>query len=723
MSQAQSQTGPWTHAAALGAVLVGGWLALSPLLAGWFWGGDDWLHLEHARLFADGHPFAALRDRLFDYYGSGQAALRQTSTVLWGLDFLLFGADPRGYYGTNIALHLLNAALAYALAYRWGRSAFAAAVCAALYILNARTTEVVWFLAVRSETLALTLCLAAVLGWPRARRSWRGRAGVAALFAAALFAKATAGVLPLLLLTHDLATLPSSERLRPGRLLRHYAPLGLALALYAGAVFALLDLGTTLGYVPDAQVSRLAEARIVLGEARAVLLAPHWTASYGAVAVPLWSELRQWLLLGMIAAGALAWRGPRPLWALGAVWLFGGLVLPWGLLARGMSFGRYFLPSTLGLGLLVAAAIVALEARAWSRWPGRGLAAAAVIASGLAFSQPEALRFHADLGRGVQSAIAALERSVTDRGPIRDLYVVLPSSMRGIVELVQRERTLDLLLPGGGAPERVFLLGEGTTGLMAERPQLGPRRGGVPDCNDFLPLGGEFELDGVDYSAGDRVLYLATSPSGDEGTTPRFAVFDSAPTPAPTGQGAFGGPTRSLWVLSAPDAAGAWSHTGFGEEHRPEALPRLGPHGLRLSTAAPVGARTLWHTLLNHGPAALVSPALDLVAANTCELVIDLTVTPRGRPAVPEVCALEPARFAVLFWSDELQADAVFRRHMVLPLQAHGRPETLRINLRNSPPWMAADRVRRLALVPSSTPADVVLQRVEVLGCGFETTP
>lgn len=711
---------------ALSALLIGGWVALSPLLAGWFWGSDDWLHLEHARLFADGHPLRALQARVFDYHGSGQAALRQSSTVLWGLDYLLFGADPRAYYGTNIALHLLNAALAYALAFRWGRSAGAAAVCGALYVLNARTTEVIWFLAVRSEALALTLCLLAVLAWPSARRGWRGRLLASTLFVLALFAKTTAGVLPLVLLAHDLATLPRGERLRPRRLLRDYGPMGLALGGYAAAVLGLLDLGTTLAYVPDATASFGAEARIVLGEAWAALMTPHWTASYGPVAVPPSAEARSWILLALLAAGLGAGRraghGPRALWLLGAAWLLGGLILPWGLLARGLSFGRYFLPSTLGLGLLVAAAIVALEARPWTRWPGRGLALAAVISSGMAFHEPEGIRFHADLGRGVQSAMAALETSTAERGPIRDLYLVLPGSMRGIVELVQRDKTLELLLPQG-APERVLVLGEGTTGLMAERPQRGPRRGGVPHCRDFLPLRWDFELDEVDYASGDRVLYLAAGPAGGTAASPTFAVLDAAPSPPPEGEELFAGPTQALWVMSSPDAAAAWSHAGFDGQVDPDGLPRLGPHGVRLSTAAPISPRMLEHTLLNHHPAVLVSPALVLPTGEACELAIDLTVTPRGRHAEPFACALEPARFAVLFWTDAPELDQLFRRHMVLPLRADGRPETLRVALRNSPPWMAADRVRRLALLPSSTPADVVLERVEIVGCGFEEAP
>lgn len=722
VSQAQSHTPPPSlHVALLSAVLLGGWFALAPLADGWFWGSDDWLHLEHARVFAEGHPLQAFWLRIFDYHGSGQAALRQTSTAVWGLDYLLFGASARAYYVTNIAIHLLNAALAYALAWRLGRSVWAAAVCASLYVLNARTTEVIWFLAVRSEALALTFGLLTVLVWTRTERGARERVGAALLFALALFAKTTAGFLPLVLLASDVATLPRRRWLHPLRMLRDYGLGVVALGLYGGAVLGWLDLGTTLGYVPDATRTLATEAGIVLNEARSALLTPHWTASYGPVTVPPAAEWRQWMIVATLALGAAAWRGPRSLWLVGAAFLVGGMVLPWGLLARGLGFGRYFLPSSLGLGLLVGAAVVAFEGRGWSRWPGRALGLSLVAVSAMAFHNPDGIRFHADLGRGVQSAMQALRASVDASGPIRDLYLVLPSSQRGMTELVQREKTLEILL-GGAAPERVLVLAEGTEGLRAERPQRGGPRGGVPHCGDLLPLRWDFELDSVDYAAGDRVLYLAAGPAGGTAKHPTFAVLDRPPPAVGEGEEPFAGPTRALWVLSSPDAASAWSHSGFDGQSQRERLPHLDPHGVRLATGAPIFGQTLQQTLLNHRPGVLVSPALDFATEDLCELRIDLRVQPLGAGGRPFECALEPARFALLFWSDAPELDALHRRHMVLPLRADGRTETLRVNLRNSPPWMNADRLRRLALAPSSTPADVTLQRVELVGCGFGGT-
>ncbi len=721
MPQAPSQTPRWAHAAALSTLVLVGGGSLAPFLDAWFWGGDDWLHLEHAALFAQGHPWQAFAARVSDYHGTGQAALRQVSTALWGLDYLLFGPRAWAYYGTNIAVHLLNGVLAYALVHRLGRSAWAGLLCGLLYLLNARTTEVVWFLAVRSEALALTFCLATVMVWPTAREGWRGRVAVGLLFTLALFSKTTAACLPLVLVAHDVATLPPRQWLRPRRLLADYLPVVAALGLYALAVYRLLDLQMAMGYVPDARQTFAQEARTILGLARDVLVFPHWTASYGPVAVSGATIARGWMLLVLAGLGALAWRGPRVLWAIGAAWVVGGLVLPWGLLARGLVFGRYFLPSTLGVGLLAAAALISLERRGWLKWPGRGLAAAVLIASTLGFHEPEAMRFHVEMGRGVESAVAAMAQSTEDDGPMRDLYLVLPSTMRGLVELIQRPKTLKLFLPTG-PPRQVMLLGEGTHGLLAERPTRGETVGGVPHCSKYLPLRWDFQLDGVDVEAGDRIIYQEGGAAGRNGT-PAFATHDPRRYPHPETESPFVGATQALWMLHSPDGASSWTHTGFAGQRDPSDLPRLTPEGVRMATGARLFPQQLQQTLLNYQPPALVSPELDLATSDLCELVIDLSISPYGGGHTPFSCALEPPFFGVLFWSEQDDLETLFHRHMLVPLRAEGRPERVRIDLRNSPAWMAADRVRRLAFMPASAPSRVVLERVELVGCGFEETP
>jgi hypothetical protein len=719
--QALSQTPRWAHAAALSLLFVGGWAALAPFLDAWFWGGDDWLHLEHARLFADGHPIASFAARVADYRGTGQAALRQVSTALWGVDMLLFGARPWAYYGTNIAVHVLNALLGCVLVVRWSRSAWAGLLCGALYLLNARTTEVVWFLAVRSEALALTFSLLTVLAWPRVGRGWGGRALVAALFTAALFSKATAGFLPLVLVAHDVAFLPRSRWIRPGRLLADYAPVALALGLYALAVFTLLDLRETMSYVPEGHRTFAAEAGIVLRAAWDAVVTPYWTASYGPVARPAAAVARAGLVGTLLVAGLLAGRGPRILWLIGAAWTVGGLGLPWGLIARGFDFGRYFLPSTLGLGLLAAAGLASLERWRWLRWPARGLATAAIVASGLAFHEPDAMAFHVDLGRGVQSAVEALRDEAAERGAVRDATLVLPSPMRGLVELVQRETTLALLLPDG-APRRVRLLGEGTDLLLAERDHPGFDAGGVPHCSAYIPRKEGFDLAEVDRDQGGVVLYQRTIPSGRPRVLPAFAI---APPlgPAPAPDGVFDGPSEALWVMGGAEAAEAWTHSGFDGQSNRSALPTLRDGGVVLETSGRLNPPNLQQALLNHQPPALVSPLLDLAPQDVCALRIDIEVHPRGRHPNPFTCALEPAYFGVLFWTDSDDPQRLSDHHILLPLRADGHRETVTVRLRNSPPWQTAERVRRLGLVPASEPAAVRLRQVELVGCGFEEGP
>ena len=257
---------------------VAAFLALSPALAGGFVNWDD----EVSFL---GNPH---------YRGLGWAQLRWmfTTTLLghwsplpwltWGLDYALWGLDPRGYHLTSLALHAVNAALVYAVARRLIGAALAPAsggattsvladptgiaptagvattgggprvaiavaagalAAALLWGVHPLRAESVAWVSERRDVLCGLFYLLAVLAYLRGAAPGGGRvpgrwwvASLAA-FAAALASKAIAMTLPLSLLVLDLYPL-GRRRLGGRRLLIEklpYAALGAVAAALAVA--------------------------------------------------------------------------------------------------------------------------------------------------------------------------------------------------------------------------------------------------------------------------------------------------------------------------------------------------------------------------------------------------------------------------------------------------------------------------------------------------------
>src|SRR5215831_8071799 len=96
--------------------------------------------------------------------------------VTWltlGLDYVLWGMDPRGYHFTAVLLHALNAGLVYVLAYRLlelgssgGRGlALGAATAALLFSLHPLRVESVVWITERRDLLAGLFSTLAVLAY------------------------------------------------------------------------------------------------------------------------------------------------------------------------------------------------------------------------------------------------------------------------------------------------------------------------------------------------------------------------------------------------------------------------------------------------------------------------------------------------------------------------------------------------------------------------------
>lgn len=169
------------------------------------------------------HPEAILR------YNAGRAVLLYTYAANWAFG----GFDPRGYHVVSIALHALNAVLAWRLLSRL-LSPLRAALAAAIWALHPMTTQGVTYITGRSDVLVSTWFLLAAAWWiddSRAPNRTK-RAGAYVVTALALLTKETGVAIPLVLLAADWALVAGGR----WKLLewRRYLPFG-ALIVAAGA--------------------------------------------------------------------------------------------------------------------------------------------------------------------------------------------------------------------------------------------------------------------------------------------------------------------------------------------------------------------------------------------------------------------------------------------------------------------------------------------------------
>jgi protein O-mannosyl-transferase len=134
------------------------------------------------------------------------------SWMTLGLDYEMWGMEPRGYHLTNVILHAAAAVALYFVTRRLlriarpdapeGRVQLVAVASALLFSVHPLRTESVAWVTERRDMLSLLLMLGSVMAYLRfstqqSRRAW---AASIALFAAALLSKATVVTLPLVLL-------------------------------------------------------------------------------------------------------------------------------------------------------------------------------------------------------------------------------------------------------------------------------------------------------------------------------------------------------------------------------------------------------------------------------------------------------------------------------------------------------------------------------------------
>jgi protein O-mannosyl-transferase len=180
--------GPWWPERA--SAVLGGITSVPALGAGFVW--DDGSLVESSGL---------LRGPLWRIWFTASARdyWPLTWTSLW-LEWRLWGLEPAGYHATNLALHVAAAVLLWRVLVRLRvPGAWLAAI---LFVVHPVAVESVAWISERKNTLSAVFFLASILAWLRfeetgRRSAWAGSLG---LFGAALLAKSSVVMLPVLLL-------------------------------------------------------------------------------------------------------------------------------------------------------------------------------------------------------------------------------------------------------------------------------------------------------------------------------------------------------------------------------------------------------------------------------------------------------------------------------------------------------------------------------------------
>ena len=150
-------------------------------------------------------------------------------------DISLFGPGPGPHHLANVALHVINAVLLLALAWKLtgGKGGIWIWMAAAFWALHPQRAEAVAWIASRKELLWAGFTLAGLLSWRR--KTALGRAGAYLCCALACMSKPTAMCFPLLAFCVDLMGMERTERNRD----RIFAYLPLVLMAIATGALAM----------------------------------------------------------------------------------------------------------------------------------------------------------------------------------------------------------------------------------------------------------------------------------------------------------------------------------------------------------------------------------------------------------------------------------------------------------------------------------------------------
>jgi tetratricopeptide (TPR) repeat protein len=340
-------------------------------------------------------------------FAPSPASLRFLGDLSFALCYRLFGERTPGYHLVNLAIHLANALLVYALVQRLARTEAGrgsvlererhaiGAVAALLFVAHPLQTQAVTYIVQRYTSLAACFFLLAIVSYLGSRiEPRRGRAAAwYALFlaatVAALWTKENAWTLPLVVVTAEslLFRAPLRERLR------HLSPFiagAIALmiaALASGLTLARLDALTRVDTAMPRTHYLLTQLVVVADYLR--LLALPWGQNLDPD-VPIRESLLQppvlaALLLHATLVASAIWaartgraRAPALLAvSLGVAWFYETLLVESSIIpiVDVMYEHRVYLPS---VGLFVAAAVL-LALLPLPAWSGRKTVATAAV--------------------------------------------------------------------------------------------------------------------------------------------------------------------------------------------------------------------------------------------------------------------------------------------------------------------------------------------------------
>ena len=215
---------------------IAGWLIYAPVFEFEFLNWDDPDYVAENPAIASLTPGSIAH--LFSPSTIVVANWAPATLLSLAVDRARHGLDPGPFHRTNLMLHLVSAALVYALCRRVAFGRIAALAGAVAFLLHPIQVESVAWIAERKNVLSLPLALGAFLLSFEAERGRQagagsaiGRAAALLLFALALMAKATVVVMPLLLI----AALVLLDRTSIGQAVRRALPY-LLLSLAAGLV-------------------------------------------------------------------------------------------------------------------------------------------------------------------------------------------------------------------------------------------------------------------------------------------------------------------------------------------------------------------------------------------------------------------------------------------------------------------------------------------------------
>jgi tetratricopeptide (TPR) repeat protein len=332
--------------------------------------GFELVHLDDRRYLADNDWIAqgVSLDTLRRAFGLHFSNWHPLTWLSWALDVELFGGSPAGFHATNVALHVANSLLVFALLERATGAAWPSAGAAALFAWHPLHVEPVAWVSERKELLAALFGLLAVAAHQRFARlgGRRRQALVAAAMALSLMAKPMWVTLPLLLLALDhwpLGRLAADPRAR----IREKLPL-FALSLAASAVTLIAQRPALRAGASLALADRLANALVAPARYLAKAVWPaELSVLYPHPALPGGTPLTGFELAAgaavVAALGFAALRGPAYARA-GIAWFAIALVPVLGLVQvgpQGMADRYTYVPL---LGVFAAAAFAANDALA-----------------------------------------------------------------------------------------------------------------------------------------------------------------------------------------------------------------------------------------------------------------------------------------------------------------------------------------------------------------------